>query len=222
MPRLQDLLDYLANPDLEHIWVLLDIKLDNNADDVMRLIAKTLESVHLGQRPWNKRIVLGIWAAKFLPLCSKYLPGYPISHISFSTCYSRQFLKVPNVSFNMLQNVLFGPIGARFIRDVQKAKRPLFVWTVNDVNLMKWDIQKNVDGVITDDPKTFKKICDDWDDTTESAARVSIRQWLYTFWLYIMIAIFSTPFKRKFPETVRQFIDSDDLKGKASIKMGQM
>jgi hypothetical protein len=78
----------------------------------MRLIAKTLASVDPGQRSWNEPVVLGIWAAKFLPLCPKYLPGFPISHIGFSTLYARQFLKVPNVSFNLLQKALFGPLGA--------------------------------------------------------------------------------------------------------------
>ncbi len=139
---------------------MLDIKLHDNPDDIMRLIAETLASVPAGQRAWNERVVLWIWAAKYLPLCDKYLAGFPISHIGFSTCYARGFLRVPNVSFNILQKALLGPTGARFIRDVRKQNRPLFVWTVNDAIAMKWSIQKNIDGVITDDPKLFKrKMC---------------------------------------------------------------
>lgn len=222
MPRLLDLLEYIAQPGLEHIWLLLDIKIDNNSDDVMRLIAKTLASVPPGQRPWNQRVVLGIWTAKYLSLCTEYLPGYPISHIGFSTCYARQFLKVPNVSFNILQKALFGPIGSRFMRDVKKAKRPLFVWTVNEVNLMKWSIQKHVDGVITDDPKTFKQICDGWDDEQEPLARVSWSQWLYTFWIWFIVTVLSIPFRTKYPETAVQFIKKNELKEKASIKIGQL
>lgn len=221
MPRLLDLLEYVAQPGLEHIWLLLDIKLDNNSDNVMRLIAETLASVPPGQRAWNDRVVLGIWAAKFLPLCTKYLPGFPVSHIGFSTCYARKFLKVPNVSFNMLQKVLLGPVGARFMRDVRKAKRPLFVWTVNETNLMKWSIQKNVDGVITDDPQRFKQICDEWDEK-EPRAKPTWAQWLYTFWLWILIGVFSFRFKRRFPETVEQFIKKTDLRAKASVTMGNL
>jgi glycerophosphoryl diester phosphodiesterase len=215
MPRLSDLLEYVAQPGLEHIWILLDIKLDNNSDDVMRLIAKTLASIHPGQRAWNERVVLGIWAAKFLPLCPKYLPGFPVSHIGFSTTYARQFLNVPNVSFNMLQKVLVGPWGARFMRDVHKAKRPLYVWTVNETNLMKWSIQKGVDGVITDDPKRFKQICDEWKED-EPRVRQSLRQSLYTVYIWVLIMVFSIPFRRKFPETVEQFIKSKDLRAKAA------
>ena len=102
MPRLDELLKYIAQPGLEDKWVLLDIKLDNNAENVMRLIAETLTSVPANPaRSWKDRIVLGVWAVKFIPLCQSYLPGFPISHIGFSTCYARQFLKVPNCSFNM-------------------------------------------------------------------------------------------------------------------------
>ena len=81
MPRLKDLLEFLAQPGLEDIWLLLDIKvpfpqwveplrrnnvdewrkLDNKADDVMRLIASTIAEVK-PSRPWKERIVLGCWA----------------------------------------------------------------------------------------------------------------------------------------------------------------
>lgn len=178
MPRLVELLRYVAQPGLEDIWILLDIKMDNDADDVMRLIQRTIDSVPANpSRSWEDRIVLGVWAVKFLPLCQAYLPGFPISHIGFSTCYARQFLKVENCSFNMLQKVLLGPIGANFMKDVRKAGRQLFVWTVNDENLMKWSIQRRVDGVITDDPKKFKEVCDNYGDN-EPPANVSLFQWM--------------------------------------------
>lgn len=80
MPRLKDLLEYLATPGLEDIWVLLDIKvllpsltealvgnktiqskLDNHADDLFRLIAATLADVK-PSRPWNQRVLVGCWA----------------------------------------------------------------------------------------------------------------------------------------------------------------
>ncbi|OCT48479.1 Phosphatidylglycerol phospholipase C [Cladophialophora carrionii] len=216
MPRLQDLLEYVAQPDLQHIWLFLDIKMDNDSDDVMRLIAKTLASVHPGARPWNNRVILGIWAAKYLPLCSKYLPGFPVSHIGFSTVYARQFLKVPNVSFSMLQKVLFGPFGSRFMRDVRRAHRPLYAWTVNDTNLMKWCIQHQLAGVVTDDPQRFRRICEGWDDQQEPPVRQTWFQWFYTIYVWILIAVFSRPFRRKFPETVEQYIQKKNIRAKAA------
>ena len=115
----------------------------------------------------------------------------------------------------MLQKALIGPVGARFIRDVGKARRQLFIWTVNDDNFMKWGIQKQVDGVITDDPKKFKEICDNWDDA-EPSARATFSQWRSIIWYWILITIFSIPFKRRFPETAEQFIQSRELRAKAT------
>jgi len=91
--------------------------------------------------------------------CIKHLPGYPISHIGFSTLYARQFLKVPGISFNMLQKIMTGPIGQKFLRDIKRAGRPIFLWTINDEEAMKWSIRKQVDGVITDDPKKYLDVC---------------------------------------------------------------
>ncbi|RMZ76289.1 hypothetical protein DV737_g4913, partial [Chaetothyriales sp. CBS 132003] len=163
LPRLSDLLTYLSKPELSDIWILLDIKIDNDADTVMRLIAQVINSVPPSPaRPWSDRILLGIWIPKFLPLCVKYSPGFPTVHIGASTSYARQFFSVPNVSFNMLQKALVGPLGACFIRDVKKDGRLIYDWTVNDVNSMKWSIQRELDGVITDNPKLFNEVCKNW------------------------------------------------------------
>jgi phosphatidylglycerol phospholipase C len=70
MPRFKDLLLYLTKPGLEDIWVMLDIKPDNDAEAIMRLIAATIAEVK-PTKPWNERIVLGVWAVRMihLPLC---------------------------------------------------------------------------------------------------------------------------------------------------------
>jgi phosphatidylglycerol phospholipase C len=80
LPRLKDLLKYLAKPGLEEIWVLLDIKvhwliliyslkkntidnrkkLDDDPENLFNLIASTIRSV-ASSRPWNQRLVLGCW-----------------------------------------------------------------------------------------------------------------------------------------------------------------
>jgi phosphatidylglycerol phospholipase C len=55
---------------------------------------------------------------------------------------------------------MVGPFGKSMLKDVRKAKREIFLWTVNDVKAMKWCILKEVDGVITDDPKTYLEVCE--------------------------------------------------------------
>ncbi|KAJ4993218.1 Tubulin gamma chain [Stagonosporopsis vannaccii] len=194
MPRLSDLLEFLAQPGLENVWVLLDIKLDNNADDVMRLISETIQSVPASSaRPWQSRIVLGCWAAKYLPLCSHYLPGFPVSHIGFSVLVASYFFTIPNVSFNMNQAVLMPPWGKAFIRKAQCDGRPVYAWTVNDARRMRWDIQQGLDGVITDDPELFLEVRRGWHEGTEHGLRA--RDWLDIARVNFFALIFSLLFQ---------------------------
>ena len=209
LTSLRELLEYVSQPGLEHIWILLDIKVDNNADDIMRLIAETTTSVEPGTRPWSDRIVLGCWVPKFLPLCEKYLPGFPISHIGTSLCYAQQFFDVPNCSFNLLSKTLLGPIGERFIRKARSKNREVFAWTINSTNIMKWCIQKELDGVITDDPKLFEEICDNWSDD-ELPAKPTCLQLLYSFWLYMVIGIFMVLVRIRQPQTVKHYLANRD------------
>ncbi|PGG97784.1 hypothetical protein AJ79_09082 [Helicocarpus griseus UAMH5409] len=163
MPRLIDLLQYISAPDRTHVWLLLDIKLDDDSESMVRAIAETIESVPSERRPWNERIILGCWAAKYLSLCHKYLPSFPVALISYSLLYARQFLGIPNISFNIKQKALMGPGGTQFLAEVKDAQRQIFVWTINEESFMRWSTRNEVDGVITDDPELFQGVCDEWE-----------------------------------------------------------
>jgi hypothetical protein len=162
----------------------------------MRLIGDTIRSVAPSpSRPWNTKIVLGIWAAKYLPLCSRYLPGFSVSHIGFSTLVASYFFTVPNVSFNMAQVVLMTPWGKAFIRKAQCDGRSVYAWTVNDESRMRWDIRQGLDGVVTDDPRLYLEVRKGWHAGTKDGlrikdgldiVRVNFFALLYTvlFWIY--------------------------------------
>ncbi|MCJ1320875.1 hypothetical protein MMC15_006216 [Xylographa vitiligo] len=195
MPRLIDILEYLASPGLEHIWLLLDLKVDNDPETLMRLIGETIRSVPANpQSPWNKRVVLGCWALKYLPLCARYLPDFPITHIGFSTAYARRFLSIPNISFNLLQKTIF--LSTRFIGDARRLNRPLVLWTVNDDEMMRWSINQGVDGVITDDPKRFKDVSDAWMGGRRRAV-IHWQVWAEMVWLQLMVIVFGGIFHWK-------------------------
>jgi phosphatidylglycerol phospholipase C len=169
IPRLADLLRYLAEEGNEHIWVFLDIKLGNDADDIMRLIASTLSSnAPQASSSWNERVVLGLWAAKYLSPAQQYLPGFPMMHIAFSVTYARQFLDVANVGFNMMFYALIMPGGKRFLRDAQQVyKRKVLSWTINGEDHMKWCIRKGLDGVVTDEVEKYLEVADRFDEDRE-------------------------------------------------------
>ncbi|KAJ2893935.1 PLC-like phosphodiesterase [Zalerion maritima] len=166
MPRLSELLEYLAMPEAGHLWLFLDVKRDDDPEELLSLTRRTIDHAETAVRkdngqakPWKDRIVVGGWSEDYISLITKMFPGFGAALIGFSVKYARQFFEVPNLGFNMLQKILVGPIGSRFIKDVRAADRPLFLWTVNDEEWMDWSINKKVDGVITDDPKLFLEVC---------------------------------------------------------------
>lgn len=200
MPRLQDLLEYLAQPGMEEVWILLDIKLDNNADDIMRLIASTIASVEPSlKRRWNERIVLGVWAAKYVPLASKYSPGFPVMHIGFKLSYARHFFSIEHIGFNMLLPILMAPGGKAFIRDCQeKYHRPLLAWTVNERDKMEWCIRRKLDGIITDDPTMFLEVCEQYDEySKEPLIPVGLWSCIQLLRIYIMVSCLWFLFRKR-------------------------
>ncbi|KAI2625816.1 PLC-like phosphodiesterase [Hypoxylon sp. NC1633] len=160
MARLLDLLEFLNQPALQHVWIMLDIKTDDDATEMMRRTAETIASVP-GIRPWSERILPCCWKAQYIKLCKEYLPKYRVANVGFSTTYSRAIAaNVPDASISMLHFTLALPfVGQRFIRDMKRAGHPLHVWTVNEEDWMEWSIRKELDGVITDDPKLFLEVC---------------------------------------------------------------
>lgn len=188
MARLQDLLEYLCQPGLEDVWCLLDIKLDNDAEDIMRLIGSTIAKTRaLPNKPWNQRILLGMWAAKHLAPAKTFLPGFSGIHIGYKMSYARNFLDVEFVAFNMLIHMLLAPGGKRFIRECKEKQRQLIAWTVNDKWRMEWCIRRKFDGIITDDPVLFKKTCEEFDEYARepwmpiswTAVYQTLRMWIF-------------------------------------------
>ncbi|KAI9709344.1 MAG: hypothetical protein M1820_003464 [Bogoriella megaspora] len=187
IPRFKDLLEFLKKADNQHLWVLLDIKTDDDADDMIRLLAKTIEEVEpVKDRPWNKRIVLGCWTPQYPPLCGIHLPSYPIIHIGVSITYARRFFTYPNCSFNMLIFTLAGPFGANFRRQVRTLERAVIGWTVNDKSWMKWAVRKDLDGLITDDPKTYLEVCENWEDEDDKGG-TDLMMLVIALWTQVLV-----------------------------------
>jgi phosphatidylglycerol phospholipase C len=93
---------------------------------------------------YQKKCLTNNSQATFMKAALSYLPGYPLAHISISPFYSRHFLPIPNLAYNMFQQLLVGPLGNWFLHDVKRIGRPVFAWTVNDEKWMEWCIRKNI------------------------------------------------------------------------------
>ncbi|WEW57336.1 glycerophosphoryl diester phosphodiesterase [Emydomyces testavorans] len=175
MPRLIDLLEYVAAAERANVWILLDIKIDNNPHDVITALTHAFDSVPSPHRPWNERVVLGCWTAKYLSLVRDHFPTYPLTITAFSIQYARRFLPIPGVSISINQKALMGCVGGRrFLAQAQRAGKAVFLWTVNQEALMRWSVRKRVDGVITDEPELFREIGRQWEEDDYGDGFVSV------------------------------------------------
>ena len=62
---------------------------------------------------------------------------------------------------------------------------------------MKWSISKGLDGVITDDPKKFLEVCDDWERGKREIVIVW-KQWVSILWVQLMVIVFGSIFWWKY------------------------
>lgn len=156
---------------------MIDLRwqLSNDPATIMRRIAETIEIVPIPAigPDWHRRVVLGCWSAIYLPHRARYLPRYALTLICVDLSYARQFLQVPRISFNINQKVLMGPLGRGFLEEARAAHRQVYLWTVNAPNLMRWSIRHEVDGVITDDPASFRQVCQDWEEEQRKGKSIS-------------------------------------------------
>ncbi|KAI9900304.1 hypothetical protein N3K66_004566 [Trichothecium roseum] len=191
LPRLEDLLVWLNGDARLHIWLLLDIKRDDDAKALVGALVKVLDDIK-GVRPWEQRLILACWNATYLRACQRLLPAYPLAHTSFFLPYAGHFLpRVPGLGFNLFYRSLHGPLGAYFLRRAAAEGRRVFAWTVNDEEWMEWCVRKNlplargspagegkggtsydragvlIDGVVTDDPALFLEVCERIEDEDE-------------------------------------------------------
>lgn len=169
IPRLIDVLNYLSQPGAQHIWILLEIKVGNNANEILQSVKSLLDSMIPAPdtKPWNERIVFTVLPASYLALAAQHLPGYPVAHIGFSRSYVRDLLPIPGLSFNISLPLLIIPGGRRLLAEAQKKHhKPVYAWVVNE-ETMTWCIRRGLDGVLCDDPQKFLRVCREFDDTVE-------------------------------------------------------
>ncbi|KAI1819458.1 PLC-like phosphodiesterase [Xylaria intraflava] len=178
MARLVDLLEYLAQPEQERKWVLLDIKIHDNVTELLSRIAQTIESVHTTGRPWKERIILGTWTAEWVAGCLKHLPDFEITLIAASPSYATALLQVPNLNFNLNNYSFATASGARFLREAKQRRRIVFSWSNNKTEWMARCIHDGFDAVITDDPRQFLELRNrsSAEEIEKIAARWSLRE----------------------------------------------
>lgn len=89
------------------------------------------------------------------------------------------------------------------MRDAKVKGRSIFAWTVNEEDMMRWAISEELDGVITDDPKKFLDVCDEWEQGKREI-HISWGQWMMIAWISFMVLIFGAIFWWKYSGTGKE------------------
>ncbi|KAL5338942.1 PLC-like phosphodiesterase [Aspergillus crustosus] len=192
MVSLHDLLLYVSEPGNEHVWILLDIKMHDDANLLCAAIAKTIASVpEKKTNPWTEKIILGAWKAEWIHACQKHLPDYEIALITFLPSYASAILEVPQLHIHLsLATDPFATRRGTRIRTKAKAQnRKIFSWSDNNDACMARSIENNIDGVITDDPERFVKLCKEWEvqGVRERAGKGSVRE--TAVWVVVNVVV---------------------------------
>ncbi|ODQ63669.1 PLC-like phosphodiesterase [Nadsonia fulvescens var. elongata DSM 6958] len=158
MPTLKDLAQLYLTPQYASTALMLDIKPENQVNVIDKIIAALLE-VKPDLAFWALRTTLGIWTPEFLDRCQHKASEFRITHIGASHYHARQFLAHPQVACISLNiNLLTSAVGKSLIKQARKLNKAVYSWTVNDEKWMKWCIESNIDGVITDFPDRYMEI----------------------------------------------------------------
>lgn len=151
---------FATDPKYRHIRLMIDIKMTNEPW-IIKKIVEILAQVNpdlVGF--WAPRTVLGIWRLDVLRAAQADAPQFSIAHIGVSRALARKFMACPQVSAVSLHYIALsaGPGGETFIRQAKAQGKYVYTWTVNTIELMKWAVASDLDGVITDYPDLYAQL----------------------------------------------------------------
>ena len=121
--------------------------------------------------------------------------------------YSRQFLAVPDTSFNILQASLVSPYGRKFIREVQAHQRQVYSWTIIDEKNMDWCIRRGMDGIVVDNVPKSLEMRETYDE--ERKWRWSLKLLLGFAFLNFWVYLFSAVFRRRYGTCIDSRVEAD-------------
>lgn len=159
MPLLAEVLELCVTKEAwKRLWLVIDVKASNDLS-VIQLLAKTLAQVH--NTGWEKRLIVGIWHPKFLPLCRQYLSSISLAFIGASLLWAKEFMEEEQVgTINLFFPAVLSREGQELVQQVHARNKTFTTWTLNNTKWLEWAVRYGVDGIITDDPREFKALGD--------------------------------------------------------------
>ncbi|CAO0796166.1 unnamed protein product [Mucor circinelloides] len=153
IPRFNDVLDYLIQPEISEgkkgLYMIVDIKFDNPIE-ILDVLKQLLDTYTETYPQLFDQLVIGIWNVEFLKKAKELFPKFKLCFIGLSVTAARTHF-IDNVDFLSLPfAALAGQDGQSIIREAHTKQKRVFTWTINDPQQMKTCVLWQVDGVIGD------------------------------------------------------------------------
>ncbi|PFD38487.1 glycerophosphodiester phosphodiesterase [Bacillus cereus] len=124
----------------------IEVKLHGGEKDFVNKVLKTIKD-----NDFEKQCVI---QTLHYPLIKEFKRANPDIKVGYILYASRANLKNVKADFYVAEEYM---LNKKLVKEARKLNKPIYVWTVNDMESLKAYYKLNVDGIITDYPKDARE-----------------------------------------------------------------
>jgi len=190
IPRLEELVALIMEPENRHVVLNIDCKIQNDPDVLFPLIAKIISAYPNYETELAPRLILGLWHPLFILPAKRHLPSLTRYHIGISVAIARKYFWSDCVGFSIGFPLLMPAEGQAFLRECKEAGKAVAVWTVNDREEMIVSAGWGVDAVLTDKVSDFVSVRQELEENPSKLQLPITRRIVFpwTSWKYYTLA----------------------------------
>lgn len=155
IPTFRETLDLLMRPENLHVYLNIDVKVDNEPVQLFTLMHAIISTHPDYETKLGPRLVLGLWHPKYVTPACELLPYIRLAHIGMSPSMARKYFWDACDSFSMNFSCLVGNDGEQFRKECKTANKDLYVWTVNKRSEMIEATKWGAKAILTDRTAEF-------------------------------------------------------------------
>ncbi|AWC27497.1 glycerophosphoryl diester phosphodiesterase membrane domain-containing protein [Bacillus cytotoxicus] len=139
-------LDEIIKLAKNNIKLNIEVKLHGNEKDFVKKVLQTIK-----ENEFEKQCVIQTLHYSLIQEFKRENPNIKVGYILYA---SRANLKYVQADFYVAEEYM---INKQIVKSARKLNKPIYVWTVNDMENLKKYYKLNVDGIITDYPVDAKE-----------------------------------------------------------------
>ncbi|WP_242229994.1 glycerophosphoryl diester phosphodiesterase membrane domain-containing protein [Bacillus cereus group sp. BfR-BA-01329] len=124
----------------------IEVKLHGGEKDFVSKVSKTIKN-----NEFEKQCVI---QTLHYPLIKEFKRANPDIKVGYILYASRANLKNVKADFYVAEEYM---LNKKLVKEARKLNKPIYVWTVNDMESLKGYYKLNVDGIITDYPESARE-----------------------------------------------------------------